>query len=65
MLASIWFLGGVTIAFLGLIGIYIAKIYIETKQRPSTIIKAIYASTNPETAHTPRNSSIPGVSDYH
>jgi len=42
LMVSIWFLGGLIILFLGVIGIYISKIFIETKQRPYTIVKDIY-----------------------
>lgn len=44
ILVSIWFLGGITILCIGLIGIYISKIFIETKNRPYTIIKKIHSS---------------------
>lgn len=40
--AVIWTLGGLIIICLGTIGIYISKIYIETKRRPYTIIRKIY-----------------------
>jgi putative glycosyltransferase len=42
VIISIWMLGGLTIFCLGLIGIYISKIFIETKQRPYTIIRRTY-----------------------
>jgi len=42
VMASIWLLGGMVISFLGLIGIYLSKIFSEIKQRPSTIIRKIY-----------------------
>ncbi|NND81375.1 MAG: glycosyltransferase family 2 protein [Gammaproteobacteria bacterium] len=42
VMASIWLLGGITISFLGIIGIYLSKIYTEIKQRPNFIIKDIY-----------------------
>jgi putative glycosyltransferase len=42
VIVSIWMLGGMTIFCLGLVGIYISKIFIETKQRPYTIIRKIY-----------------------
>jgi putative glycosyltransferase len=42
LIVSIWFLGGVVIFCLGIIGIYLSKIFIETKQRPYTIIRQIY-----------------------
>ena len=43
LIVSIWFFGGLIIFFLGIIGMYIAKIFIETKQRPYSIIKKIHA----------------------
>lgn len=42
LIISIWFLCGMIIMFLGLIGIYILKIYLEVKKRPVGIIKNIY-----------------------
>lgn len=38
---SIWALGGLQLLAIGIIGEYIAKTYIETKQRPKYIIEAI------------------------
>jgi putative glycosyltransferase len=42
LVVSVWFLGGVTIFCLGIIGIYLSKIYMETKNRPYTVIRQIY-----------------------
>jgi putative glycosyltransferase len=42
LIVSIWLLGGLTIACLGLIGIYLSKVHAETKDRPYTIIREIY-----------------------
>ncbi|MEW5833250.1 MAG: glycosyltransferase family 2 protein [Campylobacterota bacterium] len=42
LMVSVWFLGGMIIMFLGIIGIYISKIFVETKQRPYTIIRNLY-----------------------
>ena len=42
LIVSIWFFGGLIISCLGIIGIYISKIYIQTKNRPYTIVKTIY-----------------------
>ena len=39
---SIWLLGGIIILFLGIIGIYLSVIFIETKQRPYTIVRKIW-----------------------
>jgi len=42
VISSIWILGGMLISFLGIIGIYLAKIFSEVKQRPYTIVRKIY-----------------------
>lgn len=42
LILSIWIIGGLNFLFLGTIGIYIATIFSETKQRPYTIVRAIY-----------------------
>jgi putative glycosyltransferase len=43
VMASIWLLGGMIISFIGIIGIYLSKVFSETKRRPYTIIRQIYA----------------------
>jgi len=43
-IVSIWLLGGLIITCLGIIGIYTAKIFIETKQRPYTIVRKFYGN---------------------
>ncbi len=40
LMVSIWFLGGLTVFCLGVIGIYLSKMFLETKQRPYTIARA-------------------------
>lgn len=47
VMASIWLLGGMIISFIGVVGIYISKIFIETKQRPYTIVRQIHAKQKP------------------
>jgi putative glycosyltransferase len=42
VMASIWLLGGSIISFIGVIGIYLSKIFSETKHRPYTIVRQIY-----------------------
>jgi len=42
LIISIWLLGGLTIFCLGIIGIYLSKVFIEVKQRPYVIVKDIY-----------------------
>lgn len=42
VMASVWLLGGLTISFVGVIGIYLAKVFNEAKQRPNHIVREIY-----------------------
>jgi len=42
LIVSVWLLGGLTIFCIGLIGVYLSRIFMETKQRPHTIIRDIY-----------------------
>lgn len=42
VMASIWLLGGLVISFIGVVGIYLSKIFSETKRRPYTIVRNIY-----------------------
>jgi putative glycosyltransferase len=46
LIVSIWLMGGLMIFSIGLIGIYISKIFIETKNRPYTIVREIYEHRN-------------------
>ena len=42
LIVSVWFFGGLIILLLGIIGIYLSKIFIEVKQRPYTIVRKLY-----------------------
>lgn len=42
LMLSIWFLCGTIIVFLGVLGLYIGKIFQEVKQRPRYIVRNIY-----------------------
>lgn len=42
LIASVWFLSGLNILFVGIIGVYLSKIYIETKRRPYVIVRSVY-----------------------
>ena len=48
LIVSIWLLGGLTIFCVGIIGIYLSRIFMETKQRPYTIIRQCYERTQKE-----------------
>jgi putative glycosyltransferase len=42
IIISIWLLGGLTIFSLGVIAIYLSTVFIETKNRPYTIVRDVY-----------------------
>ncbi len=47
VMASIWLLGGLIISFMGVVGIYLSKIFSETKHRPYTIVRHVYGRNKP------------------
>ncbi len=57
IMISIWFLAGVIIAFIGMIGLYLSKIYMEVKPRPPFIVKQIVSTNVDEVALKLRKSS--------
>ena len=42
LMVSLWFLSGTILISLGIIGVYLSKIYYEVKKRPNFIIKKFY-----------------------
>jgi putative glycosyltransferase len=42
VIVSIWFIGGLIMFALGVIGIYLAKVFSETKERPYTVLRHHY-----------------------
>jgi putative glycosyltransferase len=46
LIVSVWLLGGLILTCLGIIGIYLSRIFIETKQRPYTIVRQVYEHTS-------------------
>lgn len=42
VIASIWFIGGIVTMSIGVVGIYLYRIYMEVKQRPRVIVKAVH-----------------------
>lgn len=47
LIVSVWFIGGLIILFLGVIGIYLSRMFSEVKQRPYTTIRHLYRSHGP------------------
>lgn len=48
VMVSVWFLGGLTIFCVGVIGIYLSKVFTEAKQRPRVIVRKVYESGESE-----------------
>lgn len=46
IMASIWFIGGIQLMFFGLIGEYVGRTFVQTKQRPKFIISDIVRSND-------------------
>jgi len=44
LIISIWFLGGLTLFSIGIVGVYLAKVFTETKNRPYTVVRAEYGA---------------------
>lgn len=42
MMVSVWFIGGLIMLSIGVVGIYIERIFRQVKQRPRTIVRKIY-----------------------
>lgn len=42
LMVSIWFLSGVIISTLGIVGMYVGKLFTESKSRPQYLVRAIY-----------------------
>jgi putative glycosyltransferase len=47
LIISIWFLSGIIIACLGVIGIYLAYMYTETKRRPRVVVREVFRTKKP------------------
>jgi len=46
IIVSIWLIGGLVVLFVGLVGIYVSKIFSEVKCRPYVIVRNIYKGNN-------------------
>lgn len=42
IMASLWLIGGITTFMIGTVAIYLSKLFLEAKQRPVSIVKAVY-----------------------
>jgi len=55
VIVSLWFLGGLIISILGVIAIYLSVIFVESKDRPYTVIRDVYQRDT----HLPAGESSP------
>lgn len=44
LMASIWFLGGLVLFAVGTVGLYLSKVFVESKNRPSFVVKRIHGA---------------------
>jgi putative glycosyltransferase len=58
VMISVWLLGGLLILCVGVVGIYISKIFIETKNRPYTIVRRVHRQDAASTAGESRPSRL-------
>lgn len=59
LIVSVWFLGGLQLLAIGMVGLYIGKIYMEVKQRPRYNIEKILSDGNPGQESTDISGSGP------
>lgn len=55
VIISIWLLGGLCLFALGIIGIYLAKVFAEVKRRPYTIVRKVYGRRIDHVEGAPEN----------
>ncbi len=56
LIVSVWMLGGLTLFSIGLIGLYLSRIFMETKRRPYTVVRQVYTQrTLAPHGHAPRS----------
>ena len=65
VMLSVWFLGGLMIFCLGIIAIYISKVFIETKNRPYTIVRRVYGDSPANSVPIGESNQIPKVGPLH
>jgi hypothetical protein len=52
-----------TLFCLGLIGIYLSKVFIEVKQRPYTIVREVFETNNPSSSLNERELNLPQLEE--
>ena len=57
LMTSIWFLGGLTIGSIGLIGMYLSRVFVESKRRPLYVVREVYGQWADE-AHIAKEATV-------
>jgi putative glycosyltransferase len=60
LMVSIWLLGGLTVFSLGVIGMYLSKVFAEVKRRPYTVVRQIHGQSARRDKHEVRRYSQAG-----
>ena len=60
-IVSIWLVGGIIIAVLGIVGIYLSRVYVEAKGRPRTIVRKTYTFDKSDAPLNTPNSGQRGI----
>jgi len=60
LMVSSWFLGGLTVFSLGVIGMYLSKVFAEVKRRPYTVVRQIHGQSVRRDQHEVRRYSQAG-----
>jgi putative glycosyltransferase len=47
LIVSVWMLGGLTLFAVGLLGIYVGRVFVETKRRPYAVVRCVYERGQP------------------
>jgi hypothetical protein len=59
LLATVLFLGGIQLIGIGVLGEYLGRTYIESKRRPTYVVRARYGKGEPARADADRRAALP------
>jgi putative glycosyltransferase len=58
LIVSIWLLGGINLFCIGLLGIYLSRVFVETKQRPYTIVREVFTAESASSPAATTNGEV-------
>src|SRR3546814_395327 len=59
LIVSLWLLGGLQLLFIGIVGSYAARTFLETKKRPYAIVRQLHRATLPPAGDAARREEAP------